>query len=393
MGKFCGECGSELKNNKCPKCDKKETKKVVKIEETKAPSNEGNVFGWGVLGFFVPIVGLILFLVWKNSRKKAANAAGIGALIGFIKNLIIIIISWIIAAISLIPYSVKYNNYHEYPPYTWDEDYDNDIDEDEDEDEDDIETIELSDINTKENFPVLDYFINHFKNIEDKEHRFESKGITVIRDNEKVTIKDYEDNKVLFTFDNVKKVYYHEYDCSGLDTIVIVTNNKAYYIKTDLHKKENIKAVEIKGDYKEYYYTSNHSYTCGGSIIALGKGSDGSFYNLNGETPIDFDNLYYYDDSNNWISISRNTKLNGEYGSVKATVVSSVSTNMIGFIDSYGYAYSYVYDDGAVDNNVLISKLNDSPVKKIECNYSDDTVKLIFENNETYTFEFAMLDY
>ena len=43
---------------------------------------EGSKFGWGVLGFFFPIVGLILFLVWLNSKKKASKAAGIGALIG-----------------------------------------------------------------------------------------------------------------------------------------------------------------------------------------------------------------------------------------------------------------------------------------------------------------------
>ncbi len=39
-------------------------------------------FGWAVLGFFFPIVGLILFLVWKQSKPKCAKMAGIGALVG-----------------------------------------------------------------------------------------------------------------------------------------------------------------------------------------------------------------------------------------------------------------------------------------------------------------------
>ena len=39
-------------------------------------------FGWAVLGFFFPIVGLILFLVWKQSKPKCAKVAGIGALVG-----------------------------------------------------------------------------------------------------------------------------------------------------------------------------------------------------------------------------------------------------------------------------------------------------------------------
>ena len=50
---------------------------------------EGSKFGWGVLGFFFPVVGLILFLVWLKNKKKASKAAGIGALIGFILSIIL----------------------------------------------------------------------------------------------------------------------------------------------------------------------------------------------------------------------------------------------------------------------------------------------------------------
>ena len=35
-----------------------------------------------LLGFFVPIAGLILYIVYKDSDKKKSNAAGKGALIG-----------------------------------------------------------------------------------------------------------------------------------------------------------------------------------------------------------------------------------------------------------------------------------------------------------------------
>lgn len=38
-------------------------------------------FLWGLLGCCIPIVGLILFLVWKDSKPKTAKAAGIGALV------------------------------------------------------------------------------------------------------------------------------------------------------------------------------------------------------------------------------------------------------------------------------------------------------------------------
>lgn len=44
--------------------------------------------GWGVLGFFLPLVGLILFLVWQDTRPKDAKMAGKGALIGVIVSIV-----------------------------------------------------------------------------------------------------------------------------------------------------------------------------------------------------------------------------------------------------------------------------------------------------------------
>ena len=92
----CNNCGSKLKNENvyCPNCGikvgskKKSTKKEEKSEVVVVDSlpekqdNSSDVFVlWGVLGFFVPIVGLILFLVWKDDKPKDAKASGIGALI------------------------------------------------------------------------------------------------------------------------------------------------------------------------------------------------------------------------------------------------------------------------------------------------------------------------
>ena len=44
---------------------------------------------WGLLGFFIPIVGLTLFLAWHRDRPKDSKAAGIGALIGFITSVLV----------------------------------------------------------------------------------------------------------------------------------------------------------------------------------------------------------------------------------------------------------------------------------------------------------------
>lgn len=65
-----------------------ENQNIVTTSETK----EGSSFGWGVLGFFIPIVGLILFLVWMKTKTKASKAAGIGALIGGILEIISIVL-------------------------------------------------------------------------------------------------------------------------------------------------------------------------------------------------------------------------------------------------------------------------------------------------------------
>ncbi|MCI8299841.1 MAG: hypothetical protein HFI69_05745 [Lachnospiraceae bacterium] len=58
-------------------------------------NNDNGGFLWGLLGCCIPIVGLILFLVWKDQKPRTAKAAGIGALIGVILGVISYIISFV----------------------------------------------------------------------------------------------------------------------------------------------------------------------------------------------------------------------------------------------------------------------------------------------------------
>ena len=53
-------------------------------------------FLWGLLGCCVPIAGLILFLVWKDTKPKTAKAAGIGALVSVILAVVYYIIVFVI---------------------------------------------------------------------------------------------------------------------------------------------------------------------------------------------------------------------------------------------------------------------------------------------------------
>lgn len=48
--------------------------------QTKCATSKDSI-GWGVLGFFIPLVGLILFIIWKNDRPSDARYAGFGALL------------------------------------------------------------------------------------------------------------------------------------------------------------------------------------------------------------------------------------------------------------------------------------------------------------------------
>lgn len=65
-----------------------------------APKPQESGAGWGVLGFFFPVVGLILFLVWKDDHPARSKGAGIGALVSVILYVVFIILYVIIIVIA-----------------------------------------------------------------------------------------------------------------------------------------------------------------------------------------------------------------------------------------------------------------------------------------------------
>jgi len=62
------------------------------------PADTGS-FGWAVLGFFFPIVGLILFLVWKTEKPVSAKQAGMGALVSVVAAVVLWCLLIVFAAI------------------------------------------------------------------------------------------------------------------------------------------------------------------------------------------------------------------------------------------------------------------------------------------------------
>ncbi|QVK18663.1 zinc ribbon domain-containing protein [Mycoplasmatota bacterium] len=76
---FCNNCGKEVNDNQavCLNCGAS-----INSSDTYVVDNGG--FGWGLLGFCIPVVGLVLFLVWNETKPRTAKAAGIGALVSVI---------------------------------------------------------------------------------------------------------------------------------------------------------------------------------------------------------------------------------------------------------------------------------------------------------------------
>ena len=60
--------------------------------------------GYGFLSFFVPVVGFVLFLVWREKEPGNSKVSGIGALIGLIFWPVVSIVLYLVAFSILMHY-------------------------------------------------------------------------------------------------------------------------------------------------------------------------------------------------------------------------------------------------------------------------------------------------
>ena len=69
---YCRKCGKEIPDGAkfCPNCGEKTDDTTI----------------------FVPIAGLILFLVWKDEKPEDSKASGIGALVSVVVSIIIFLL-------------------------------------------------------------------------------------------------------------------------------------------------------------------------------------------------------------------------------------------------------------------------------------------------------------
>lgn len=79
---YCNNCGARIDNK----------------PNTNA-SEDSLSLGFAIFGFFIPIVGLILFLIYEEKKPKRAKSAVKGALIGFITEIVLAIILVILSVV------------------------------------------------------------------------------------------------------------------------------------------------------------------------------------------------------------------------------------------------------------------------------------------------------
>ena len=97
--KFCQRCGKEIMDEAifCVHCGCSTGTNTYQY----ANQNDAPSMGMAFLGFFIPLAGLILWLVNKDTKPLMAQSAGKGALIGFITSTVLTIIYIIIVAVTM----------------------------------------------------------------------------------------------------------------------------------------------------------------------------------------------------------------------------------------------------------------------------------------------------
>ena len=95
---------SEVKVMFCQKCGKEIADEAVVCVHCGCSTNGNNVVaandapstGMAILGFLIPLAGLIIWLVNKDTKPLFAKSAGKGALIGVILSVVFYIIYFVV---------------------------------------------------------------------------------------------------------------------------------------------------------------------------------------------------------------------------------------------------------------------------------------------------------
>lgn len=92
---FCRNCGGQISDDAaiCIHCG---------VPQNTAPAvNDSGSLGWTVLGCCVPVAGLILWLIWKDTQPNNAKKAGLGALLSVVALVIFFILYFVLIFVLL----------------------------------------------------------------------------------------------------------------------------------------------------------------------------------------------------------------------------------------------------------------------------------------------------
>ncbi|MEG0367354.1 MAG: zinc ribbon domain-containing protein [Coprobacillus sp.] len=124
---YCHRCGKEIGETKfCPYCGtQQDVERSLQPAISPVRNDDESSVGFALLSFFVPVVGLVLYLVWNKEYPKKAKSC----LKGFIAN-IVIYVCFICCVLSFcFGALVSYDGDSRYDYYyndSYDESYDND---------------------------------------------------------------------------------------------------------------------------------------------------------------------------------------------------------------------------------------------------------------------------
>ena len=101
--KFCTRCGKELADEAivCVGCGCSQKNNIYYKD------GDSKSFGWALLGFFVPLVGLILYLVWNDSYPMRAKSSGKGTLAGAVTGVVLTVLFYVLY-FAIIIWAVMY---------------------------------------------------------------------------------------------------------------------------------------------------------------------------------------------------------------------------------------------------------------------------------------------
>lgn len=108
--KYCDECGAKMKDNAkiCKECG------FLASTDTE-DSSENDTFkekdkfsvAWEWFGFLTPLIGLVLYIVWRRDLPCRAYSVGKGALFAYIVRLILGVLL-LIVYLFYTCYNIKY---------------------------------------------------------------------------------------------------------------------------------------------------------------------------------------------------------------------------------------------------------------------------------------------